>query len=464
MAAKKEAKEEKRIAKLLLHRQKSEEKLKYPVDKALEKERRLLRKQYIKEIGELEPPVHLCERNQLPDNGAPVEIDFKAASEAWLKNKKNHGLSYKYICLGKTKDNKECKRIPNANTNYCVYHSTSKRTPSPQRRHSSPARVRLASRERSPPFFPECQLPFPLKTAHEGRRSPPKGIKTKRKRSISPSSPPVIYSPPSPFKEERRYGNVYQNLYDDDGLVIDSDPPSPDTHIIISPPSPFKEEKSKSRSSSPETEAVREMQTYRKEHKPIKALKPIKAVPTFEEDYRQIRSPSPGEILKSEIEHRYTDFEYLPKIYQEDIDDYLKYNPKELTGLKAQDITDYFQALNPLPPPPTSYQSVALNPPPPPTSYHSVEIPFQITPATLQSHIKNKAEILKIDEVLDNRKASILDLAKVAKEYGMKVLNDKKRLTVDTKYSIKLLTYDILRGFLHRVRKALVQNYQKFFP
>jgi len=53
-----------------------------------------------------------------------VNIDFDEASKVWNANKKRMTNStYKYICLGKTKEGKYCNRKPILHTDYCSCHS-----------------------------------------------------------------------------------------------------------------------------------------------------------------------------------------------------------------------------------------------------------------------------------------------------------------------------------------------------
>ena len=52
-----------------------------------------------------------------------IIIDFDEASNAWLANKvRQPNATYKYRCLGKTKTNKHCNKIPLKYTNYCSCH------------------------------------------------------------------------------------------------------------------------------------------------------------------------------------------------------------------------------------------------------------------------------------------------------------------------------------------------------
>ncbi len=50
-------------------------------------------------------------------------IDFDAASKAWMHNKRkmNNGC-YEYRCLATTTKGQPCKCKPNSNSNYCRYH------------------------------------------------------------------------------------------------------------------------------------------------------------------------------------------------------------------------------------------------------------------------------------------------------------------------------------------------------
>ena len=60
---------------------------------------------------------------EIPEQKYIVDIDFDGASKAWLANKKRQpNATYKYICLGKTKNGRNCNRTPIEHTNYCTCH------------------------------------------------------------------------------------------------------------------------------------------------------------------------------------------------------------------------------------------------------------------------------------------------------------------------------------------------------
>ncbi len=52
-----------------------------------------------------------------------VNIDFDAASLAWMANKKSIGNgSYKYVCIAITKRGVQCSNKPLKNKKYCHCH------------------------------------------------------------------------------------------------------------------------------------------------------------------------------------------------------------------------------------------------------------------------------------------------------------------------------------------------------
>jgi hypothetical protein len=73
----------------------------------------------------LEPVVYTAPKikNTTKQQEYSVEIDFDGASRAWLANKQPLlNSTYKYICLGKTKNGTMCKRTPIVHTDYCPCH------------------------------------------------------------------------------------------------------------------------------------------------------------------------------------------------------------------------------------------------------------------------------------------------------------------------------------------------------
>jgi hypothetical protein len=53
-----------------------------------------------------------------------IDIDFDAASEAWMKNKKRIGQGYVYICGALCKNGKTCQKRVSI-TVYCSTHTVS---------------------------------------------------------------------------------------------------------------------------------------------------------------------------------------------------------------------------------------------------------------------------------------------------------------------------------------------------